>query len=173
MNRFCHNMTLQFFYFPQFECSSSASAQPPTPIATIGRPVPAQLALPVPVFGFLGMFNYMTKFIPNTATHTHNIRALFSKKNHFEWTTAHENEFNELKRMVSSDPIVAFYDTRRDTRPTTDSSSYGLGGVLEHDDIWKPVYFCSKSLSQTEPMYAQIEKEVCFVLRTASSFPMI
>lgn len=114
---------------------------------------------------FLGMFNYVTKFIPNTAAHTHNIRSLLSKKNQFMWTSAHQKEFDQLKQMLSSGPIVAFYDTERETRITTDSSSYGLGGVLEqkHEDVWKPVYFCSKSLSQTERMYAQIEKEALAV----------
>ncbi|XP_018374455.1 PREDICTED: uncharacterized protein K02A2.6-like [Trachymyrmex cornetzi] len=48
------------------------------------------------------------------------------------------------------------------TRPLH-SSSYGLGAVLEQYDknqeCWRPVYYASRALSETEKRYAQIEKE--------------
>lgn len=44
---------------------------------------------------------------------------------------------------------------------SADASSYGLGAVLrqKHGQAWKPVAYASRSMSETEQRYAQIEKE--------------
>lgn len=60
-------------------------------------------------------------------------------------------------------PALTFFSTNRRTRISADSSSYGLGAVLEQYDEelrdWRPVYYASRSLSKTEKKYVQIEKE--------------
>lgn len=46
---------------------------------------------------------------------------------------------------------------------TADASSYGMGAALmqrkSDSEPWKPVAFASRSLSEIEKRYAQIEKE--------------
>ena len=63
-------------------------------------------------------------------------------------------------------PILGKFSTSRKTRVSADSSQYGLGAVLEQlqeDGTGRPVYYCSKTLSDSEKRYAQIEKEALAV----------
>jgi hypothetical protein len=111
---------------------------------------------------FLGMANYVFKFISNVADKTQLLRELLQKDRQFMWTVNHQREFDKLKNEIVSPKVLAKFDVNKKSRVSADASSFGIGAVLEQlqeDDNWKPVYFCSKSLSPTERGYAQIEKE--------------
>ena len=56
---------------------------------------------------------------------------------------------------------LALYDPEAKTTISADASSHGLGAVLlqQVSQGWKPVAYASRSMSETEKRYAQIEKE--------------
>ena len=62
---------------------------------------------------------------------------------------------------LSSPRVLALYDPSARTKISADASAYGLGAVLlqKHHEQWRPIAFSSRSLSETELRYAQIEKE--------------
>ena len=74
--------------------------------------------------------------------------------------------FNRLKRLISTVPVLQFYDTNLPTRSRTDSSSFGLGAMIEQyfEDDWHPIAVASRALDKSEQNYAQIERETLSVV---------
>ena len=66
-----------------------------------------------------------------------------------------------MQEELTKPTVLALYDPRAPTKVSANASSHGLGAVLlqQIDGSWRPVSFASRSMSETEQRYAQIEKE--------------
>ena len=73
-----------------------------------------------------------------------------------------EQAFTRVKEELSKSTTLAHYDPVAPTKISADASSYGLGAVLlqQSSSQWKPVAYVSRSMSDTEHRYAQIEKRL-------------
>lgn len=113
------------------------------------------------VLRIMGMVNFIGKFIPNLAANTSCIGELLHKEHEFEWTANHESEWAHLKRMLTTAPVLAFYDSSKRIKLSTDASKDGIGAVLlqAEGEHWKPIAYASRSMTESECRYAQIEKE--------------
>ena len=111
----------------------------------------------------LGTVNYLGKFIPNLATVTEPIRILLRKDTEFEWSYEQDQAFQEIKAILTKDggPALRFFDVRKPVRISCDASPTGLGAVLLQSGF--PVAYASRSLTEAESRYAQIEKELLAV----------
>ena len=69
--------------------------------------------------------------------------------------------FNDIKLEIASSGTLGHYDPNAETVVSADSSSYGVGAVIRQRErgLLKPVAYASRSMSETEKRYAQIEKE--------------
>ena len=118
----------------------------------------------------LVMVNHIGKFAPNLADTTKPLRDLLKKENSWTWDTQEETAFQTFKKQLSAAPVLAHYSPEKETKVSADASSYGLGGVLLQKDgqDWRPVFYASRSLTETEQRYAQVEKEALAVTWTGN-----
>ena len=106
---------------------------------------------------FMGMCNQLGKFSPVLAELSKPMRELLSVKRDWAWGPAQTESFIQVKEELCSPRVLAIYSPKRETIVSADSSSYGRGAVLlQKDDRgqFRPVYYASISLSETERGYA-------------------
>ena len=107
--------------------------------------------------------NHLSKFSPNLATLTQPLRQLLVKNNQWEWGPNQDAAFAAVKQELTAPTVLTLYDPNVNTKISADASSYELGAVLSQrkgdSDSWKPVAYSSRTLTEAECHYAQIEKE--------------
>ena len=111
------------------------------------KKVDAVINFPAPVDkqelqSFLGMINYLGKFVPNMSKLNEPLRRLLEKDVEFKWDCAQEDCFKALKDLIVKAPVLKFY----------------VGACFFQDG--QPVAYAGKSMSKSQINYAQIEKEL-------------
>ena len=99
------------------------------------------------------------------------IRDILKKEVLFYWDLPQEESFSKLKNILSSIPVLTFYDVNKPVIISCDASQSGFGTLLLQDG--KPVAYISRALSNTEKCYAQIEKELLAVVFPSPNFTSI
>ncbi len=117
---------------------------------------------------FLGMVNFFSKFIPGQSSITDPLRQLLKKDSVWDWSHEHTGAVEQLKQILSSQPVLKFFDSAKPVKLQVDASKGGLGACLLQDG--HPVAYASRSLSSAEVNYAQIEKELTAVVFGCEKF---
>lgn len=84
----------------------------------------------------------------------------------FEWTSQCEEAFQELKKLLTTAPVLHHPDLTKPFFLWTDASEVGLGAVLEQEENGErhPIAYASRQTSESECKYCPTELEVAALL---------
>lgn len=114
------------------------------------------------VRSFVGLANTFRDFIPNLSTIAKPITALCTKGTTFNWTSACQTAFQNIKAVAEQAPILHFPDPTQKLLLQTDASTQGIGAVLlqvTDTDDKLPICYESKAFNPTESNWSTIEQE--------------
>ena len=117
---------------------------------------------------FLGMVNYLAKFLPCLSDETEVLRKLTERDAEWCWLPAHADALAHVKEMIVTAPVLAYYDVSKPVVIQCDASQTGLGAALLQEGC--PVAYSSRVMTPTEQNYAQIEKELLAIVFACEKF---
>jgi len=122
--------------------------------------------LPTELQGFLGLAGYYWKFVPKFAQHALLLHDLAAKsKIEYMWTEQHRDQFLDLKKALTSAPVLAMLDPEAGFILQTDTSDTAIGEVLAQKQLFKgkmvewPLEYFSRKLHAFETRYPAYDWE--------------
>src|SRR5277367_1039545 len=122
------------------------------------------------VLSFLGLTGYYRRFVKDYAKLAHPLYQVSHLDKHkFVWEEAQQTAFENLKKALTSPPILA-YPIYGDDAGTfcldTDACDTGLGAVLSQwqDGNYKVIAYGSRTLNKAQQNYATTKKEMLAII---------
>lgn len=110
----------------------------------------------------LGCMSYHSQYIKDIRKLRDPLDELLRKDKEFIWTPRCQEAFENFKSILTSDLCLTQFDPAKPIILATDASNTGIGACLMHvlpDNSEKYISCASRTLTQTEENYSQIEKE--------------
>ena len=123
---------------------------------------------------FLGLVNFVGRFLPNLATMSEPLRRVTHKDQVFKWGREQQKAFELIKNEMSQAQTLAHFDPKLGTRVVADASPFGLGAILiqVHGTSERVVSYGHRSLSAIERKYSQTEREALALVWACEQFMM-
>jgi hypothetical protein len=107
----------------------------------------------------LGMTKFLGRFVPHLSGLCQSLHKLLQVDREFVWGATQELWFSRIKKILTSEPVLALFDVSKKSVVSVDSSSYRIGAVLLQREDNGELKTVSYTLSPAEQRNAQIEKE--------------
>ena len=119
---------------------------------------------------FIGMVTYMGNFVPHLSHHTEPFWAMLKQDAVFAWDEMANASFQKIKDLIakSATKPLRYYDRRKPVTVQADASQRGLGACLLQEG--EPIAYASKSLTDIETRYANIERELLAIIFACQQF---
>ncbi|WVZ53872.1 hypothetical protein U9M48_004760 [Paspalum notatum var. saurae] len=127
------------------------------------------LKIPKEVRGFLGLAGYYRKFIENFSRIAKPMTSLLEKDAEFRWTNAQQAAFDELKKRLTTAPVLTLPDQQKKFIVYCDASRDGLGCVLMQEG--KVIAYASRQLRKHELNYPIHDLELAAVVHALKIWP--
>ena len=124
------------------------------------------------VRSFVGMLSYYRRYIPEFSKVAAPLTSLTKKNCKFQWTDEQERSFATLKEALLKAPILHLPTIGEPFQLFTDASDAAIGALLTQKvgDTFKPVYYLSHLLSDTQRRWPIIEKEAYSIVFALEKF---
>lgn len=102
---------------------------------------------------FLGKINFYHEYIPKISIILDPLHKLLRKDVKFNWSVDCVKSFAEIKKLLSSQPVLEIYDKNLPIKIFTDASIECMGAILkqrQRNGREKPVAYFSKKLNDTK-----------------------
>ncbi|KAJ0392607.1 hypothetical protein P43SY_003150 [Pythium insidiosum] len=121
---------------------------------------------------FVHLAGYYRRFIANFGSKMAPLTRLLRKDVVWEWGTAQRRAFVDIKRELSTKPLLCYPDFEKPFVLATDASRVGLGAALQQDQGrgLQPVGYASKTNSPTQANYTITELECLAVVWAVEHF---
>ena len=108
------------------------------------------------------MVKYLKKFSPVLSELSEPLRRLCKSGVKWAWESEWQNAFEAIKQVITTLPVLAYFDKTKKHTIQCDAPKKGLGAVLLHES--KPVMYVSRALTETEQRYSNIERELLTIV---------
>lgn len=124
--------------------------------------------------GFLGLTGYFRKFIWDYALIARPLSDVLKGNQKFYFGPDQERSFNELKKALTTEPVLRLYRPDASTELHTDASKVGYGAALLQrntvDEDFHPVYYMSRKTFDAEQKLHSYELEVLAIVTAIKKF---
>jgi len=122
----------------------------------------------------LGTINFYRRYIPNCAEVIAPLTELTKNRapNNVVWGMEQERAFKEVKKILSSEPVLKLPDLNREIILSTDASNQSLGActMQEYEGMNLPVMYASKKMLPREQNYSVGEREALAIVWAVNKF---
>jgi hypothetical protein len=142
-------------FFGHVFSNVGVSADPEKIKAIVGQSAPQS---PAEIRSFLGMTQYVARYIPHYATLTEPLRRLTRQNVPWSWSRDEQISFDSLKSVLSSTQVMVYFDPSKATEVLVDASPVGVSAMLTQEG--KVVCYASRALTDVEQRYSQTDREM-------------
>jgi hypothetical protein len=111
---------------------------------------------------FLGLVGYYRRFIEGFSKLVKPLTSLLEKDKKFIWSEACQNSFDELRKRLTTAPVLAMPDVHKSFDIYCDASKQGLGCVLMQEG--HVIAYASRQLRKHEQNYPTHDLELAVVV---------
>nr|VZI48326.1 unnamed protein product [Spirometra erinaceieuropaei] len=107
------------------------------------------------------------RFMNQSATILKPLYRLLEKNCGWHWSQVEQIVFEQAKAALTSSSVLVHYEPEKPIILKCDASPYGVGAVLMHrmpSGSEMPIAFASRTMSQTETNYSQLDKEALAIM---------
>ena len=116
----------------------------------------------------MGMIKYYRDIWPQRSHLLTPLTALTSAKVKWKWIDEHQKAFDEMKRIITRETLLAYPNFNKPFDIHTDASLLQLGACISQDG--RPIAFYSRKLNPAQTRYTTTERELLSIVEVLKEF---